>query len=184
MRLDLFNNASFKRGRPAWVEALWLAAQSALLSSGIPGSRHRVFLLRLFGAKIGEGVVFKPGLRVKFPWRLSVGDYSWIGEEVWIDNLAEVSIGKHACISQGSYFCTGSHDYKSVRFDLITAPIHVGDHVWICAKSTLAPGVTAETGAVLGLGSVATRRLKPWTVYKGSPAREVRERPNSLEDEP
>src|SRR3954452_11502522 len=101
MRLDLYSPNGFNRGRPAWLEAVWLLVQPFLLSSSLPGSRVRVTTLRLFGARIGRGVTIKPHVRVKFPWRLQVGDYSWIGEDVWLDNLAEIRIGQHCCLSQG-----------------------------------------------------------------------------------
>ena len=88
MRLDLYTTEGFQRGRPAWLEAIWLLVQPLLISSPLPGSRLRVLLLRLFGARIGRGVTIKPGVMVKFPWRLEIGDHSWIGEHVWLDNLA------------------------------------------------------------------------------------------------
>ena len=176
MRLDLFDNAAFDRGRPAWVEASWSLLQALFVTSRLPGSLHRVWLLRRFGAVIGRGVVIKPGVRVKFPWRLRIGDHVWIGEEVWIDNLVSVAFGSHCCISQGAYLCTGSHDWRSERFDLITQPIEVGDHAWICAKAVIGPGVRVGEGAVLTLGSVAAGDLAPWMVHQGIPARPVRRR--------
>jgi putative colanic acid biosynthesis acetyltransferase WcaF len=170
MRLDLYDNTTFNRGRPAWIESLWLLAQALFMNSWLPGSALRVWLLRRFGATIGCGVVIKPRVRVKFPWRLSIGDHVWIGEDTWIDNLALVTIASHCCISQGVYICTGSHNWRSVQFDLITRPIEVGNHAWICAKAVVGPGVCIGEGAVLTLGSIATGKLAPWTVYAGAPA--------------
>jgi putative colanic acid biosynthesis acetyltransferase WcaF len=115
-------------------------------------------------------VDIKPGVRIKFPWRLKIGDHSWIGEDVWIDNLAEVSIGSHCCISQGAYLCTGSHDWTKSSFDLIIRSIHLGDRSWIAARCVVGPGVRAGEGSVLALGSVATEDLAPWSIYTGSPA--------------
>src|SRR6202008_897922 len=115
-------------------------------SSSIPGTRHRRLLLRMFGAQIGRRVVLKPRMRVKFPWRLRVGDDAWIGEDVWIDNLAEGNIGSPCCISQGAYLCKGSHDWASMEFDLIVKPIVLRNHTWICARAVLSPGVTVGTG--------------------------------------
>jgi len=165
-----FRNPEFSRGRSRAVETLWLAVQWAFVSSWLPGSAHRRAALRLFGAKIGAGVVIKPGVRVKFPWRLEIGEHSWIGEDVWIDNLAPVVIGADCCVSQGAYLCTGSHNWKSRTFDLITKRIRVEDGAWIAAKAVVAPGVVVGEGAVLGLGSVATRDLAPSGVYRGNPA--------------
>lgn len=170
MRLDLYNSKGFNRGRSVWIEALWLVLQYFFISSWIPGSAYRIFLLRLFGAKIGKGVCIKPRVRVKFPWRLEIGDYSWIGEDVWIDNLAKVRIGSHCCLSQGVYLCTGSHNWSQENFELIYKPIFIEDKVWLCAKSIVAPGVKIAEGAVLGLGSVATKNLEAWTIYRGMTA--------------
>ncbi len=156
------------------MEALWLLAQAILVNSWIPGSAHRIWLLRRFGAKIGRAVVLKPHLRVKFPWRLTLGDYVWLGESVWIDNLANVEIGSNVCVSQGVYLCTGSHDWGSANFNLIVDPILVADHVWICASSRICPGTRVGEGAVITLGSVAAGDLAPWHVYAGAPARAVR----------
>lgn len=152
------------------TEGLWLFVQWLLISSWIPGAAHRRWLLRIFGAEIGERVNIKPGVRIKFPWRLSIGNHSWIGEDVWIDNLAQVTIGPDCCISQGSYFCTGDHDWSRQTFDLSVRPIRVEAGAWVAARSVVGPGVVIGEGAVLGLASVATKNLKPWTVYQGAPA--------------
>ena len=133
-------------------------------------------LLRVFGANIGRGVNVKPGLVVKFPWRLRVGEHSWIGERVWIDNLAQVEIGNHVCVSQGAYFCTGSHDWSLQRFDLITKPITVLDQSWISAGTILGPGVVVGEGAVLALGSTTYGDLDAWCIYSGNPAVIVKRR--------
>jgi putative colanic acid biosynthesis acetyltransferase WcaF len=171
-----FANPHFSRGRGRVVEALWLLVQWALVASWIPGATHRRWLLRAFGAKIGKGVDIKPGVRVKFPWRLEVGDHSWLGENVWIDNLDKVSIGANCCISQGAYICTGSHNWSRSTFDLMTGPIRINEGAWIAACSIVGSGVTVGEGAVLGLGSVATKDLQPWTINLGVPAVYVRAR--------
>ena len=168
--------AGFTRGRPAILEALWILVQALFVSSFLPGSAHRRFLLRLFGATIGAKVILKPGMIVKFPWRLTIGENSWIGEQVWIDNLAPVTIGADCCVSQGAYLCTGSHDWTSGDFTLITRGIAIEPGAWIAARATVGPGVTIGRGAVLGLGSVATRDLEPWTVYAGVPAAAIKRR--------
>ena len=155
---------------------LWILVQALFVDCWLPGSRHRVWLLRRFGAQVGSGVVIKQHVRVKFPWKLTIGDYVWIGERVWIDNLASVEVGSHVCLSQNAYLCTGSHDWSSSKFDLITQPISIAEHAWICAQATVAPGVVVENGAVLGLGSVATQRLKAWQIYQGVPAIAIRNR--------
>lgn len=173
MRLDLYDNQSFSRGRSLPFEMLWLAAQSLFVRSQIPGSAHRRWLLRMFGAQIGKGVVIKPGVRVKLPWHLTIGDHSWIGEDVWIDNLTTVVIGSHCCISQGAYLCTGNHDWSTAAFDLRAEPIRVSDMAWIAGRAVVAPGVTLGEGSVLALGSVATRNVEAWTVNSGNPANQI-----------
>ena len=176
VRLAAFENADFSRGRSRLTEAVWITIQWLLVSSWIPGSLHRRWLLRLFGAQLGAGVVIKPGVRVKFPWRLSVGDHSWIGEGVWIDNLVPVSIGANCCLSQDAYLCTGSHDWSDQRFGLMARPTSIGDGVWVAARAIVAPGTIIGEGAVLALGSVAANRLNPWTIYRGNPAEPVKVR--------
>ncbi|POZ52110.1 WcaF family extracellular polysaccharide biosynthesis acetyltransferase [Methylovulum psychrotolerans] len=176
MYLDLYENSNFKRGASRIKEVFWLLSGDMFLAGSLPGSFWRVGLLRLFGAKIGVGVVIKPKLRVKFPWRLNIGNYCWLGESVWIDNLAEVNLGDHICISQGAYFCTGSHDWGKQSFDLIVKPINVASHSWIGAMSRVGPGVTIGEGTVLTFGSVATRALAPWSICSGNPAIEIKKR--------
>lgn len=171
-----YANPQFSRGRSHLVEALWLMVQWLLISSWVPGAAHRRWLLRIFGAHIGQYVVIKPGVRVKFPWRLEVGDHTWLGEDVWIDNLAPIVIGSNCCISQGAYLCTGSHDWSQPTFDLMTTPILIEDGAWIAAQAIVGPGVTLGTGAVLALGSVATTSLAPWKVHRGNPAVPVSQR--------
>ncbi|MER9419172.1 WcaF family extracellular polysaccharide biosynthesis acetyltransferase [Mesorhizobium sp. M0306] len=170
IRLRDFRNAEFARGRSLPIEALWTLLSALFVSSWLPGSSHRRFLLRLFGANIGDGVVIKPGVRVKFPWRLTIGADTWIGEEVWIDNLATVFIGDNCCLSQGAYLCTGSHDWNSPTFDLKARKIQIDNGAWIAAKAVVGPGVTVGEGAVLTICSVATSNLAAWTVYRGNPA--------------
>jgi len=174
--LNSFNNSTFSRGKPKWVEVLWQLTQVFIVSTGIPGSGFRVRLLRMFGAKIGHNVVIKSGLKVKFPWRLQIGDNSWIGEDVWIDNLAEVSIGDNCCISQGVYFCTGNHNWAKKSFDLVLGKIVVEDAAWLCAMSRVGPNVRIKQGAILTLGSSVVTNMEAYSVYTGVPATYIKER--------
>ena len=130
----------------------------------------KVAILKLFGSKIGKGVVIKPGVNIKYPWFLTIGDYSWIGEDVWIDNLAQVTIGLNCCISQGALLLCGNHNFRSETFDLIVKPITIEDGAWVGAKSVVCPGVTVSEDAVLAVGSVATTSLDAATIYQGNPA--------------
>lgn len=178
IRLRDYQNAEFSRGRSRLIELIWLIVQALFVSSWVPGVSHRRVLLRLFGAKVGAGVGLKPYLKVKFPWKLIIGDHSWIGENVWIDNLERVTVGSNCCVSQGAYLCTGSHNWATDTFALITSPITIEDGVWISAFSIVGPGVRAATGSVLLMGSVATKSLEEWTIYQGNPA--VKRRPRTI----
>ena len=109
-------------------------------------------LLRMTGASVGAGVVIKPRVTIKYPWKLAVGNHSWIGEQVWIDNLDQVTIGAHVCISQGALLLCGNHDYKKPTFDLITGPIVLEDGVWIGAKASVALGPPVFGAVASGIG--------------------------------
>lgn len=159
MRLDLFANPEFSRGASRMTELLWIIVSGLLFSTWVPGSGWRRKLLTLFGADVGKGVVIKPHVCIKFPWRLTLGDHVWLGERVWIDNLAQVTVGAHSCISQGAYLCTGSHDWADPRFALITRPITIGTGCWIGARATLAPGAVVGDGAVLAMHALGTGHL-------------------------
>lgn len=136
----------------------------------------KVAILKLFGSKIGKGVIIKPGVNIKYPWLLTIGDYSWIGEDVWIDNLAQVTIGLNCCISQGALLLCGNHNFRSESFDLIVKPITIEDGAWVGAKSVVCPGVTVKEDAIITVGSVATKSLDAATIYQGNPAVSKRKR--------
>ena len=141
-----------------------------------PSSGIKTGLLKLFGAKLGKAVTIKPSVNIKYPWKLVIGDHCWIGEAVWIDNLATVTLQNNVCISQGAMLLTGNHDYKKERFDLILKEIVLENGVWIGAQSVVCPGVTCCSHAVLSAMSVATRNLDAYTVYQGNPAVAIKER--------
>ena len=141
-----------------------------------PISSVKVRLLRCFGAKIGKGVVIKPSVNIKYPWNLSIGDYTWIGENVWIDNLVQVTIGSDVCVSQGAMLLCGNHNYKKSTFDLMVGKIVLEDGCWVGAQSVVCPGVTLHSHAVLGVASVANKNLDAYTIYQGNPAHMVRKR--------
>lgn len=157
--------------------ACWYFVNVLILKNSLfPINGLKIYLLKLFGAEIGEGVVIKPNVNIKFPWKLTIGDYCWIGEDVWIDNLSEIRIGKSVTISQGALLLTGSHDHTSERFDFISNPIILEDGAWIGAKAVVFGGVTAGSHSILGISSVAERDLEPYIIYKGNPAIPVIER--------
>lgn len=133
-------------------------------------------LLRLFGAKVGKGVIIKPCVNIKYPWNLEVGDYAWIGENCWIDNLDKVHIGAHCCLSQGVLLLCGNHNYKKASFDLVIREIWIEEGCWVGAKSVVTSGVTMHSHAVLCTASVATADLDAFAVYQGNPAEWKRKR--------
>jgi putative colanic acid biosynthesis acetyltransferase WcaF len=164
-------------GRNFIIRGLWFYINSLFFRSYLlPFSSLKLFILRLFGAKIGKGVVIKPGVNIKYPWFLEIGDYTWIGEGVWIDNLTKVIIGGNVCISQGAMLLTGNHDYKKSSFDLIVGSIILEDGVWIGSKSLVCPGIKCNSHSVLSVNSVATQNLDSYCVYQGNPALKIRER--------
>ena len=136
----------------------------------------RAFLLRLFGAKIGPDCHFYPRSKVWAPWNLICANQVTAGDGVEIYNPAPVTLGSHAILSQEAYLCGATHDYDDPAFPLIAYATTIGADAWVCARASVAPGVNIGEGAVLGLGSVATRNLDPWTVYAGVPAVKVKER--------
>lgn len=162
-------------GRPL-QRIFWFLLGRPLVASWIPGTAWRRFLLSLFGASIGTGGRIKPRVCVTAPWNLSVGDHCWLGEELWIDNLAAVVIGDHVCLSQGAYLCTGNHDFRQSTFRLRLGPITVHSHSWIAAKSVLAPGVTVGTGAIVSLGAVVFADVPPNSIVRGNPGQIIGKR--------
>lgn len=176
-RLDQFDNTSFDKGAGRLKQVFWLFLNALILkSSWFPLMGPKKQLLKLFGANIGIGLVIKPGVSIKFPWKLKIGDHVWLGENCWIDNLDAVTLDNHVCISQGALLLTGNHDYTRPSFDYKNAPIHLEAGVWIGAKAVVCPGVRCASHSVLAVGSVATKDLEAYMIYQGNPAQPVRKR--------
>ena len=176
---DRYNNDWYKKqiGASRVKQVLWYFVNVLFFINPLnPSSGIKKGLLRMFGAKIGRGVLLKPAINIKYPWKLTIGDHAWIGEKVWIDNLADVRIGRSVTLSQGAMLLTGNHDYSSSVFDLVVKEIVLEDGVWIGARSIVAPGVICRSHAVLAAGSVATGTLEAYKIYQGNPAVFVRER--------
>jgi putative colanic acid biosynthesis acetyltransferase WcaF len=175
--LSSYSSGGLDRGAGRLKEALWLIVSSLIFRfCPVCVSGLKRFVLRAFGARIGQGVVIKPQVKITFPWKLEIGDHVWIGEEAWLLNLERIVIESNVCISQRAFLCTGNHDYKSQTFDLITEPIRVEQGAWLGAGSWVGPGVTIGSHAVLTAGSVATKSLDPWGIYRGNPAILVKKR--------
>ncbi|MCX8080282.1 MAG: WcaF family extracellular polysaccharide biosynthesis acetyltransferase [Bacteroidia bacterium] len=168
--LSKFDNSCYHPGKNIIVRGLWYMVNAFIFSSSFPFYAPKRFLLKLFGAKIGKGVVIKPYVYIKYPWKLMVGDYCWIGEDVRIDNLDDVKIGSHVCISQRAYLLCGNHNYKSKTFDLIIQKIIIEDGVWVGAGSIVLPGSHLKANAVLMAGCVFSGIAEEDGIYKGNPA--------------
>lgn len=174
---SVYDNSWYNPGGSSLKRVLWYFANILFLMNPLnPISIVKVRLLRCFGAKIGKGVVIKPSVNIKYPWNLSIGDYTWIGENVWIDNLVQVTIGSDVCVSQGAMLLCGNHNYKKSTFDLMVGKIVLEDGCWVGAQSVVCPGVTLHSHAVLGVASVANKNLDAYTIYQGNPAQMVRKR--------
>ena len=175
--LRTFSTGNFNKGAGAFKQVLWFFANALLVrASWNPFMGIKVCVLRLFGAKIGKGLVIKNNVIIKFPWKLTIGEDVWLGEGCWIDNLDNVSIGSNVCISQGALLVTGNHDYTKVDFPYRNAPIVVEDGTWIGAKAIVTAGVRIATHTVVTVGPVVTKDTEPYCIYQGYPAQKIKER--------
>jgi putative colanic acid biosynthesis acetyltransferase WcaF len=165
------------RGRSGPAVQLWWLVQATLFRAS-PQVMYgfRRWLLRCFGAQIGEGVIVRPSVKIPYPWKLKIGDHSWIGDDAVLYSFATITIGANAVISQKSYLCAGTHDYRSPGFDIQAFPIVIEDEVWVAADVFIAPGVTIGKGAVVGSRSSVFGNLPEMMVCVGSPARPVHPR--------
>jgi putative colanic acid biosynthesis acetyltransferase WcaF len=176
-QLNKFTNNWYTSGASKPKMLLWYFVNLIFFTSRwLPVSAIKVALLRIFGAQVGSGVVIKPAVNIKYPWRLKIGNHVWIGEQVWIDNLENVEIGDHVCISQGAMLLCGNHNYKKSTFDLMVGKIILEEGTWIGAQTVVCPGVVCKSHAILTVGSVATSELKAYTIYQGNPAKAIKER--------
>ena len=133
-------------------------------------------LLRLFGAKIGKDVLIRPGVRITYPWKLEIGDCSWIGDDVVLYSLGRIKIGKNSVVSQKSYLCAASHDYTKSSFDISSYPVTIEDEVWIATDVFIGPDVTIGKGAVVGARSSVFKSIEGGYVYAGNPLKIIKKR--------
>lgn len=158
------------------IRFLWGVVWVLLASWTQPLHGWRRFLLRLFGAKVGRGVYVAPSARIWYPGTLVLEDFAAIADHADIYSMAPIRIGKYAVVSKRAHICTGTHDIDGELFQLMTAPVTIGDYAWITADAFVGPGVEVGEGAVLGTHGIAVKNLRPWTVYAGNPAREIKSR--------
>lgn len=170
VNLKNYQAAKYHRGRSKRLVIIWWFVQAIAFPLSLHNfNSFRCWLLRLFGAKIGQGVVIRPTARFTYPWKISIGDYSWIGDDVVFYSIDRIDIGCHSVISQKSYLCTASHDFYDPSFLTTTSPIRVGNGAWIATDCFVAPGVTIGANAVIGARSSVFRDIPQQQVAWGSP---------------
>ncbi|MGA7616158.1 MAG: WcaF family extracellular polysaccharide biosynthesis acetyltransferase [Thermoanaerobaculia bacterium] len=158
--------------------AVWALVQSTLFRCSLhTANRWRAFLLRRFGATVGHHCTIRRTSTVYYPWKLTLGSVSSLGDGATVYNLGAITIGDRVTVSQEAYLCAGTHDYRTAAMPLVTPPIAIGDDAWICARAFVGPGVTVGEGTILAACAVAFRDLDPWTIYAGNPAEKQKERP-------
>lgn len=162
--LSTFTRTGYDKGHCVVVQALWFAVQNLVFRRWWCPARLRVGLLRAFGATVGRRVLVRHDVRVLWPWKLSVGDNSWIGEGAWLLNLEPIHIGSNVCVSQEALLCTGGHDHRTTDFRYRNAPIRLGHGCWVGARAVVLPGVTVEPGAVVAANTTASRDVSAGTV--------------------
>ena len=173
--LELYKFPKGFRGRNKMAVQLWWIVQASLFRIS-PQALYgwRRFLLRLFGARIGKKVLVRPSAKITYPWKVSIGDHSWIGDEVTLYSLGDISIGHSTVVSQRSYLCAGSHVYTKIDFPIYADPIRIGNGCWIATDVFVGPGVQVGDGAVVGARSSVFRSLEGMGVCMGSPAKFIK----------
>lgn len=176
--MDIAANRAVAKYRPGEMlrRILWVAGRFAFRFSPRPCFGWRRFVLRCFGARVGSKVHIYSSAQIYFPWNLSIGDWSAIGEEAFIYNLGPVIIGKQVTVSQRAHLCAGSHDYTDPTMPLLKPPITVEDQAWVCADAFVGPNVTVGQGAVVGARAVVVKDVEAWSVVAGNPARIIKGR--------
>jgi putative colanic acid biosynthesis acetyltransferase WcaF len=176
-KLNTFQLPKNFRGRnPIIVQFWWLIQGTLFRMSPQFMYGFRRFLLRLFGAKIGKKVIIRPSVKITYPWKLSIGDYSWIGDQVDLYTLGNIIIGKNVVISQKSYLCTGSHDYLKEDFSIFQKPITIQDQVWVASDVFIAQGITIGEGSIVAARSSVFKDIPSNKICAGSPVKIIRER--------
>ena len=160
IKLNKFKKKNIYRGKNCFTQISWYVINNLLFNSFLPFNKLKIIILRLFGATIGNNVILKNYIRIKFPWNLYIGDNVWIGESAWIDNISDVIIENNCCISQGAYICTGNHNFFDESFELTSEKIVIRESSWICAKAILMPGVVIKKNSFIKAGSLVKKNQK------------------------
>lgn len=172
VKLSSFNaSVGLERGSSKFKEVLWYLTKVTFFLSALPYPNSlKVLLLKLFGAKVGLGLVIKPRVNIHFPWKLTIGDHVWIGEEAFLLNFEQLTIGNDVCVSQRTFLCGGNHDYRDPSMPYRNGPITLGDGCWIGAGCFVGPNVIVGIDSVLAAGSVITKNVETNCIYRGNPA--------------
>lgn len=175
--LNKYKNPKGFRGKSTIVVQLWWIVQGSLFAMS-PQFLYswRRFLLRSFGAEIGKGVIIRPSAQITYPWKVKIGDYSWIGDDVVLYSLGDIIIGENTVISQKSYICAATHDYSKLDFPILAKKITIGNGCWLATDVFVSPGVTMGYGVVVGARSTVVKDLESNSVYVGSPAKFLKKR--------
>jgi putative colanic acid biosynthesis acetyltransferase WcaF len=160
----------YDKGRGFIWQALWVAVSTLVFTQVWCPNRSRCAILRWFGANIGDGVLIKHRVRVHWPWKLTIGDNSWVGTDAELYNLEDIVIGSDVCISQHAYVCTGSHDRSSPSFEFDNAPIVLEDGVWLCARTTVLRGVTIGANSVVAATALVTSDVPANSIVRPPPS--------------
>ncbi|MFF0816075.1 DapH/DapD/GlmU-related protein [Rhodococcus sp. NPDC003318] len=164
--LAALRGRSYDKGRGTFAQVLWVAISTLVFTQVWCPNRTRCMLLRAFGARVGTGVLIKHRVNVQWPWKLSIGDDSWIGTGVDLYDVDRIAIGSNVCISQHAYLCTGSHDRRSPVFEYDNAPIVIEDGAWLCARSVVLRGVTVGADSVVGATAVVSTDVPPGSLVR------------------
>lgn len=177
MNLFKYSQETFSKGKNSITIILWWFIQSTLFRCSLHNMYlYRAYILKLFGCKVGKGVKIRASAKFYYPWKISINDYSWIGDRAILYSLDNIQIGSNCVISQYAHLCTGSHEIESESFKLITKPIIVEDSVWVAADAFIGQGVTLREGSVIAARSSVYKDSEPWMVYMGNPAKPVKRR--------
>jgi putative colanic acid biosynthesis acetyltransferase WcaF len=173
--LSLTSNRTYHPGRGVVVRALWMLVEALILLNPLVTSyRFKRSTLRLFGATVGEGLIIKPGVHLKYPWRMRLGKNCWLGERAWVDNMEDVWLGDNVVVSQGAYICTGNHDWSDPGMGLAPQPVVIEDGAWIGAFARIGPGRRVAEESIVSLGAVLLIDTERRGIYAGNPAELVR----------
>lgn len=177
MNLNKYNQSNFERGKSSIVILIWWFVQGTIFRYSMHNMySFRAMLLRIFGAEIGKNTKIRSSAKFTYPWKVKVGDFSWIGDDVVIYSLDKVNIESNVVISQKSYICTGSHNVADESFSLITRPVTIEQKSWIAADCFIFPGVTVAEGCIVSARSTLKISTEPWFIYAGNPATKTQKR--------